>query len=401
MDMVEVVPDPSLFAEAIGGTLQYIVRAISFIPRISASMNITVENSTVPFSEAMKSDQDLYILQGDIVTSLSLMEEEMDDAVRKWTEPFAHILSCHDWKKFVLEYLRASPSIQALIGDVSRYHDQWKVLDGTDPMVTVLPFLTLDFGPLKKFLLTVVDDLRVGLCDQLHGLAFERMAIAKAIDKQQSGGENIRGYVYMSLPEIPQRPKHPRDENRILLPWLSTLSDPNRRRIYEEAVNEKDWRKRCKVDYINVDEINDSFGHLYRPSNQSCILDLSREDFSDTFFQCMDWNPVKTEYCGFTMSSDGICMREVGIEESIPSFVCLTILDGCVPINWISTDAKYVLWPSPEAVVTCAVTGKEVLWNSLKPVSERRLTAFPIADPLQMVEYRIGNIWCSGRIEVK
>ncbi|CAG0916553.1 unnamed protein product [Notodromas monacha] len=250
--------------------------------------------------------------------------------------------------------------------------------------------------------------------------------------------EFIMTSALMSEERKQQRPTHPRDENNILLPWLSTLRDANRRQIFEEAVNEKDWKKRCKINYINVDANNDSFGHLFRPSDKSCILDLSKKEFNHNIFQCQDWDPTKTEYCGFSMTADGTSIRELGEEEQIPALVCVTILDGgeelskydflrdatekhklltlwndkpmlrnhvfgtkcCVPINWISADAKYVLWPCNDALTTNPVTGKDELWRSIKRDSERKLSAFPIGDVNQMMEYRVGNIWCSGRIGV-
>lgn len=49
------------------------------------------------------------------------MQEEIKDGIRSWTEPFGHLLSCKDWKKFVVRYLEGSPNIQALTSDIGRY----------------------------------------------------------------------------------------------------------------------------------------------------------------------------------------------------------------------------------------------------------------------------------------
>jgi hypothetical protein len=89
---------------------------------------------------------------------------------------------------------------------INRYRKLWKELDETNPFVTIPPFLVLDFSPTKATLMRTCDEVRIGLCDQVHGLAIERINVTKAIERHQQ----TTGAAQVVANGLPQEPGNSR-----------------------------------------------------------------------------------------------------------------------------------------------------------------------------------------------
>ncbi|CAG0922312.1 unnamed protein product [Notodromas monacha] len=113
------------------------------------------------------------------------------------------------------------------------------------------------------------------------------------------------------------------------------------------------------------------------------------------------WDPKKSKYSGIVasdMDEDGKVTynsREPAYEEAMPIFLAVTILDGgIVPINWVSSDGKRVMFPKPKE----SDGDKPPASKNRRIFAEKFYTDYQIIDPEEMEEYLIGNIWCGGNL---